>query len=826
MKNFLKKLISSIAILGTLALPFVASAVSKLTVPQGGTGVGTITGIIEGNGTAPFSAITVGSGLNFAGGTLTATNGTCPNATVSWVLFSDGANCVGDSAFTFGTTYKALTVNSQLFWSRPSAGNPSSLYIGESAGNLTENSTNGRNVGLGYLTGSSMTTGGDNTMLGQASGAALTTGAQNTFVGSSSGRFTTLGYYNVFVGESSGYSNTTGYSNIFIGKDAGRAGTTIHEAIGIGTGVGSNSFANNTVTIGSGIPNNAGVGTVQIGYQAGQSNGGADNVFIGNQTALVSTSGIQNVFIGSQTGQLNSSGTGSVLIGYQAGNANTTNGLTAVGYQAGLSANASGNSYFGYQAGKDNASGIDNVYIGQSAGVNNSTGNGNTVIGKEAGEKVVTGQTAVGYRALMTATGQNSALGWTAGQAITSGTRNTILGLAAGNSITTTDDNVVIGDHAVFNGSGGGSTRGVYIGTDSGRVVTSVFDSVFVGHQTGLAVTTADNNVFVGSGVGKTITTPGFNTVIGSQSFSNTNATSPTRNTLIGYGSGVVLNSSDNAFMGYGAGASQTTNGKNVYVGSNAGTNGTTATLGLAIGYSSGSTISSNSGITLLGANTDVTGAENDSIALGNGAITTASNQMVVGANGHAVNDIYIGNGFDNTAPSGFLFGATGGSGTDKTGGDTTIHGGIGTGSQATPGQVYVAISQPGSTGTTPQTLANIEQFSVNQSIALKGVANSSVVTHDYNGTQYNATAADFHIVFTGAGTTATTVNISSATFIVGSIIVVSDLDLKANTYNITIDAGGGNAIVGTASAQTSVMTTNGQSVTLQKVTSTQWKII
>lgn len=72
MKKFIKIIFATVSLL--LAFnPIIALALVPTPVNQGGTGVNTITGIIQGNGTSPFSAITVGSGLNFAGGTLSAT---------------------------------------------------------------------------------------------------------------------------------------------------------------------------------------------------------------------------------------------------------------------------------------------------------------------------------------------------------------------------------------------------------------------------------------------------------------------------------------------------------------------------------------------------------------------------------------------------------------------------------------------------------------------------------------------------------------------------------------------------------------------------------
>lgn len=59
----------------------------------------------------------------------------------------------------------------------------------------------------------------------------------------------------------------------------------------------------------------------------------------------------------------------------------------------------------------------------------------------------------------------------------------------------------------------------------------------------------------------------------------------------------------------------------------------------------------------------------------------------------------------------------------------------------------------------------------------------------------------------------------------VGTIFMFSDLDCIAAANNITIDAGTSNFIVGSSSAQTFVMNQNGQSITLKKVTATQWKV-
>lgn len=75
--------------------------------------------------------------------------------------------------------------------------------------------------------------------------------------------------------------------------------------------------------------------------------------------------------------------------------------------------------------------------------------------------------------------------------------------------------------------------------------------------------------------------------------------------------------------------------------------------------------------------------------------------------------------------------------------------------------------------------------------------------------------------------TGATTILLPTGTVAIpGTIITIKDAGLIALTSNITIDAGIGNSILGTTSAQTFVMNTNGLSVTLIKSASNTWDVI
>lgn len=59
----------------------------------------------------------------------------------------------------------------------------------------------------------------------------------------------------------------------------------------------------------------------------------------------------------------------------------------------------------------------------------------------------------------------------------------------------------------------------------------------------------------------------------------------------------------------------------------------------------------------------------------------------------------------------------------------------------------------------------------------------------------------------------------------IGTTYVFKDLGLSIASNNITLNAGTSNFIVGTSSAQTFVMASNGESVTIKKVTATQWAV-
>lgn len=101
-------------------------------------------------------------------------------------------------------------------------------------------------------------------------------------------------------------------------------------------------------------------------------------------------------------------------------------------------------------------------------------------------------------------------------------------------------------------------------------------------------------------------------------------------------------------------------------------------------------------------------------------------------------------------------------------------------------------------------------------------------VTTQAFGTTLNLTAALpynlYDIEFTGSTGAAGVLLPTGTNAPIGSVAIVSDLDAVSDMYNITVDAGVGNAIVGVNSAQTYVLAAPGSVVTFVKVTATQWK--
>jgi hypothetical protein len=178
-----------------------------------------------------------------------------------------------------------------------------------------------------------------------------------------------------------------------------------------------------------------------------------------------------------------------------------------VGYNAALRMVANNNVIVGALAMQnipENYVIVQNVVVGDSAGF--SIGGNTTssvVVGANAAQNLVgtAGTIAIGFEALkVSTTGINTAVGYRAGDAITTGSLNTLMGYNAGTAITTGVRNNLIGDSA-------------------GVAMTTGQQNVCIGYTAGNLVTTGSLNTYIGEGVVGNATGNN-NTIIGS---SNTN---------------------------------------------------------------------------------------------------------------------------------------------------------------------------------------------------------------------------------------------------------------------------------------------------------------
>ena len=301
----------------------------------------------------------------------------------------------------------------------------------------------------GVNAGNSIQAGGNsNTVVGDESGTAITTGDNNTALGKSSLAATTTGGKNVAVGKSALAGNETGNQNVAVGESAMLVSTTAY-----------------------------------------------DNVAVGFKAGTATTTGHSNTLIGSLAGDAITDANSNVAVGYKALSTNVGgDGLTAIGFEALENfAPSDGLRYttaVGYQAGKACTSGGDNVFVGGQAGLAVTDGNNNVAIGKLALSTNVRGDrnVAVGYEALKVANPSgdvdtnNTAVGYQAGVAVTTGTRNNGFGYRALASTTTGYYNTAIGHQA-------------------GDDITDGFKNICIGHDADISAGGNQHTIVIGESI-------------------------------------------------------------------------------------------------------------------------------------------------------------------------------------------------------------------------------------------------------------------------------------------------------------------------------------
>lgn len=256
-----------------------------------------------------------------------------------------------------------------------------------------------------------------------------------------------------------------------------------------------------------------------LGFEAGNSNTGANNTYFGYQAGKAMTGATNNVIIGYQAMDVATIPSSNVVIGSGActSTSNTSQNVV-IGYNAASSTTSLGGDsvIIGNDAGRT-VTGTSNVLIGSSCGNNVSTGAQMVGVGLGcfgAATAPANGAVAVGNNALgaLTTGAGNVGLGFNASALLTTGSRNITLGFSAGAANILGNDNTFLGHLAGTLVTASGNT---YIGSGAGDAATSGANNTAVGLNAAGILTTGSSNTLIGNGAGGAITTGGGNTIIG-----------------------------------------------------------------------------------------------------------------------------------------------------------------------------------------------------------------------------------------------------------------------------------------------------------------------
>lgn len=248
----------------------------------------------------------------------------------------------------------------------------------------------------------------------------------------------------------------------------------------------------------------AGTSNFVAGVNAGNSiaSGGEFNVCVGDEAGTAITTGTDNTFIGALAGDALVDSDHNVAAGYQSltadtkGSKSTALGAFSLNTQNFTSATDSHNTAIGYAAGGAVTTGTSNTLIGSQSGNATNTGIRNVAIGHEAMYSQTDGS-------------NNVAIGWQAGYA-NNGSNNVIVGWQALSNQDGSDSCVAIGREALEVATGDSNTA---VGYQAGQSVTSGIQNVFVGISAGKNATTPQNSVLIGISAGGNSTLTGNNNV-------------------------------------------------------------------------------------------------------------------------------------------------------------------------------------------------------------------------------------------------------------------------------------------------------------------------
>jgi trimeric autotransporter adhesin len=468
------------------------------------------------------------------------------------------------------------------------------------------------------------------------------------------------------------------------------------------------------------------------GSELARINATTSSLFFGNAAGGSSAAGVNNTGIGASALGSVSTGTGNTTLGSGAlASVSVNDNNTAVGYNAGNLATGGNNIFLGALAGDNVTTGTDNIIIGynldaSAAGVSNELriggvlqGNTSTLAAQFNGTLAIATLGTTDTATFLCRNTSNiisgcnfSPLSSTLTDNITDaldiqeGTNNYI-----NINTTNTSENISFGN---------ATTNPSFTFLGSGRLTVSSGSITSPGgsqsEQFGLNATAAgSNSVALGNGanasgndsvaIGEGSDATNSNSLAigriaqatGQQSIALLNAVASAQDTIaIGYNSDATTQYS----VALGSGAQAT--------GGNFGS--------IALGYSSiasaNDTVALGSSATANGTRSIAIGASAtnatfaNSVALGAFATNTAANQIVIGAGGNGINNLFLGAGVTNfnAANEDVSISATGGDGTDVGGADLAFNAGRSTGS-ASGGSLLFRTSSAGSTGTSLNSL-------------------------------------------------------------------------------------------------------------------------
>jgi hypothetical protein len=219
-----------------------------------------------------------------------------------------------------------------------------------------------------------------------------------------------------------------------------------------------------------------------------------------------------------------------------------------------------------------------------------------------------------------------------------------VYGLDAGNSATSASHSNFIGIYA-----GGGATNANnsnFFGYSAGQNATNAYNSNFLGGNAGYQATNANNSNFIGGAAGSQATNASYSNFLGSGAGSS--ATIASYSNFLGSGAGSSATNANNSnFLGSQTGYNATNAYGSNFLGPLAGYQATNASNSIFIGRNSGdsdtvdNTTNPDDFSILLGNYTSTGGFEN-SIALGQRATNTSSNQFMIGSTTRPIDETKI----------------------------------------------------------------------------------------------------------------------------------------------------------------------------------------